>query len=66
MRKESISELKTGSQQSASSNERRERLIKAGILRQGEGSPSRILKQTPIAVKTSILAALMEERAGSR
>ena len=52
-----------GSQLSVSSNERRGRLIKAGVLRQGEASPAKILEQAPLTLKTSILAALEEERA---
>lgn len=44
-------------------DERRERLVKAGLLRAREVSASEILKLEPLTVSTSILAALEEERA---
>ena len=47
----------------AAPDERRERLVKAGLLRAREVSASEILKLAPLTLSTSILAALEEERA---
>ena len=47
---------------SAGGPERRERLSRAGILRQGSGGASSILEIEPLELPTSILAALEEER----
>lgn len=47
---------------SAGGPERRERLSRAGILRQGAGGASSILEIEPLELPTSILAALEEER----
>lgn len=44
------------------SDERRARLIRSGVLRQGSSEMSEILKDPPLAVSTSILEALEEER----
>ncbi|HVR44385.1 MAG TPA: type II toxin-antitoxin system prevent-host-death family antitoxin [Thermoanaerobaculia bacterium] len=44
-------------------SERRQRLSRAGILRQGGGNAASILEQEPLELPTSILAALEEERA---
>lgn len=44
-------------------SERRQRLSRAGILRQGRGDAGSILEQEPLELPTSILAALEEERA---
>ena len=41
----------------------RARLAAAGVLRPGEGNASAILSRQPLALPTSILAALAEERA---
>lgn len=43
--------------------DRRERLIRSGVLRQGTSEISEILEQPPLVVSTSILEALEEERA---
>ena len=40
----------------------RQRLIRAGVLRAGTGDASALLARDPIAVRTSVLAALEEER----
>lgn len=44
-------------------SEKRDRLSRAGILRQGGGDAGSILEQEPLELPTSILAALEEERA---
>jgi prevent-host-death family protein len=41
---------------------RRERLIRAGVLRAGRGGASTILDQPPLEISTSIVDALDEER----
>ncbi len=46
-----------------SGEERRARLIRSGVLRQGTSEISEILEQPPLVVSTSILEALEEERA---
>jgi prevent-host-death family protein len=46
-----------------SGEERRERLVRSGVLRQGTSGLSDILEQPPLVVPTSILKALEEERA---
>lgn len=43
--------------------ERRARLIRSGVLRQGGGGMLEILEEAPLEVATSILEALEEERA---
>jgi prevent-host-death family protein len=45
------------------SDERHERLVRAGVLRRGRGDASEILDSPPIVLRTSILKALEEERA---
>jgi prevent-host-death family protein len=42
--------------------ERRERLIRAGVLRAGRGSASTILDHPPLEIATSIVDALNEDR----
>jgi prevent-host-death family protein len=42
--------------------ERRDRLIRAGVLRPGAGETSKILGQPPIQVSANLSAALEEER----
>jgi prevent-host-death family protein len=42
--------------------ERRERLIRAGVLRPGKGSAAAILDTPPIEVSVSLLEALDEDR----
>lgn len=44
-------------------DERRERLVRAGVLRPGAGEAAKILGEPPLEVPTSVLAALAEERA---
>ena len=46
----------------ASGEERRARLIRSGVLRQGTSDISEVIKEPPLAVSTSILEALEEER----
>ena len=46
-----------------SDEERRTRLVRSGVLRQGTSDISEILEQPPLVVTTSILEALEEERA---
>ena len=45
-----------------SDDERRQRLIKEGILRPGTGDARRILDKPPVAVGASVLEALLEDR----
>jgi prevent-host-death family protein len=40
----------------------RQRLIRAGVLRAGKGDAATLLAREPLALATSILAALEEER----
>ena len=47
----------------AAADKRRQRLVRAGVLRQGELPRSPIREQPPLALSTSILEALEEERA---
>lgn len=47
----------------AADDERRARLVRAGVLRQGTGKTARLLERPPLPVSTSILEALEEERA---
>ena len=47
----------------AAGEERRARLARSGVLRQGTSELSKILEQPPLVVSTSILEALEEERA---
>ncbi|HUP49307.1 MAG TPA: type II toxin-antitoxin system prevent-host-death family antitoxin [Thermoanaerobaculia bacterium] len=47
----------------SSQDERRERLIRSGVLRPGRGDASPILGEPPLQLNTSILDALEEERA---
>ena len=44
-------------------DDRRARLVAAGVLRPGEGDASAILSRQPLELSTSILEALAEERA---
>lgn len=53
----------TGIEGPASDDERRARLVRAGVLRQGRGETSRLLDRPPLPLSTSILEALEEERA---
>jgi len=46
-----------------SGEERRARLVRSGVLRQGTSEISEILEEPPLVVSTSILEALEEERA---
>lgn len=46
-----------------SDEERRLRLVRAGVLRQGTGRAREILDQPPLAVSANLLEALEEERA---
>ena len=43
--------------------ERRERLLRAGVLRPGTGITAQFLAEDPIELQTSVLEALIEERA---
>jgi len=52
-----------GAREGAARGGRRERLIRAGVLRQGESPASEILARSPLPLSTSILEALEEERA---
>lgn len=47
----------------AAGDERRERLVQAGIVRPGTGDASKVLAEPPLELPTSILEALDEERA---
>lgn len=46
-----------------SDDERRARLVRSGVLRQGTAEVSEILEQPPLEISSSILEALEEERA---
>jgi len=46
-----------------SGDERRARLVRSGVLRQGTSDISKILRQPPLVVSTSVLEALEQERA---
>lgn len=46
--------------------ERREQLIRSGVLRPGTSDPLKTLEEPPLEVSTSILEALKEERADRR
>ena len=46
-----------------SSDERRERLIRSGLLRQRTSTMAELLDRSPLEVSTSVLEALEEERA---
>lgn len=48
---------------SGKDDERRERLVRAGLLRPGIGDSSGILKRPPLRLPTSLSASLAEERA---
>jgi len=53
----------TGISPAGRGEERRARLIRAGILRPGKGNVSRILQLQPLELKSSILLVFEEERA---
>lgn len=46
-----------------SDDDRRARLLRSGVLRQGTSEISEVLEEPPLAVSVSILEALEEERA---
>ena len=48
---------------SSEDGERRDRLVRSGVIRPGTGSSSGLLAENPIEVQTSVLDALIEERA---
>ena len=51
-----------GDRKDTGGDARRERLIRAGVLRQRELPATGILEQAPLTISTSILEALEEER----
>lgn len=58
-----VARLSALSPRGRDADDRRERLIRAGVIRPGKGNASAVLEAAPIKLGTSLLEALEDERA---